>query len=223
MKGAEARRERNRAEMRQSVLDAAQKLVTERGIEGLSLRGIARELGYSPAAIYEYFESLEDIVLSLFFEGQDGLTGVLDECIHSLPPETDSPSALLKLADVFRNQALASPELYRFTYNVMKQPKEPKLDEETAGVGLESLILTVERGIERGELIDVPPFTIVLAAWTAAHGFVSLEVSDHFAFFHTNNLADVSAANAINDLYHQLMLGVIRGWTTDKGKALIPS
>lgn len=223
MSGALARRERNRAEMRQSVLDAAQKLVTEKGIEGLSLRGIARELGYSPAAIYEYFESLEDIILSLYFEGTDGLTGVLDECINDLPPETDSPTALMKLADVFRNQALASPELYRFTYNVMKQPKEPKLGEETAGVGLESLIRTVEAGIERGELIDVPPFTIVLAAWTAAHGFVSLEVSDHFVFFQTNNLIDDPSADAIADLYHQLMLGVVRGWATEKGKALISS
>lgn len=221
MKGAEARRERNRAEMRQSVLDAAQKLVTDRGIEGLSLRGIARELGYSPAAIYEYFESLDDIILSLYFEGTDGLTVVLDECISTLPPDIDSPTALLRLAHVFRNQALASPELYRFTYNVMKQPKEPKGGEDQAGVGLESLISTVERGIEQGELIDVPPFTIVLAAWTAAHGFVSLEVSDHFTFFQTNNLTDVSGSEAITDLYHQLMLGVVRGWATEKGKALI--
>ena len=223
MKGAEARRERNRAEMRQSVLDAAQKIVTERGIEGLSLRGIARELGYSPAAIYEYFESLDDIILSLYFEGTDGLTVVLDECINTLPPDTDSPTALLRLAHVFRNQALASPELYRFTYNVMKQPKEPKLEQETAGTGLESMMRTVEEGINRGELIDVPPFTIVLAAWTAAHGFVSLEVSDHFTFFQTNNLADVSEAEAITDLYHQLMLGVVRGWATEKGKALLPT
>lgn len=223
MSGALARRERNRAEMRQAVLDAAQKLVTDHGIEGLSLRGIARELGYSPAAIYEYFESLEDIILSLYFEGTDGLTGVLDECIVNMPPDTDSPTALLELADVFRKQALASPELYRFTYNVMKQPKEPKLGEPNTGVGLESLIRTVEQGIARGELMDVPPFTIVLAAWTAAHGFVSLEVSDHFAFFQTNNLIEVPGTDAITDIYHQLMLGVIRGWATEKGKALLPT
>lgn len=222
MKGAEARRERNRAEMRQSVLDAAQQLVTERGIEGLSLRGIARELGYSPAAIYEYFESLEAIILSLYYEGTDGLTGALAECIQHLPPETDSPTALLKLAEVFRNQALASPELYRFTYNVMKQPKKPQPGEENAGFGFEPLLLTVEQGINRGELIDVPPFTIVLAAWTAAHGFVSLEVSDHFEFFRANHLTELQGLNPVSDLYHQLMVSVVRGWVTDKGKTLLP-
>lgn len=222
MKGAEARRERNRAEMRQSVLDAAQKLVGDKGIEGLSLRGIARELRYSPAAIYEYFESLEDIVLSLYYEGTGGLTGALDACIKNLPEGTDSPTALLKLADVFRDHALATPELYRFTFNVMKQPQSPKLEEDTAGVGLESMLLMVEQGIKRGELIDVPPFTIVLAGWTSAHGFVSLEVSDHFEFFQTNNLVDIQGADAVANLYHQLMLGVVRGWTTEKGQALIP-
>lgn len=220
MKGAEARRERNRAEMRQAVTDAAQKLVGERGVEGLSLRGIARELGYSPAAIYEYFESLDDIVLSLYYEGTGGLTGALDDCCANLSPETDSPSVLMQLADVFRRHALAEPELYRFTYNVMKQPKNP--DAATDG-GLGSVLREVARGIERGELIDVPPFTITLACWTAAHGFVSLEVSDHFTWLRGVGVTDIEGDDAVAAIYHQLMLGVVRGWVTEKGRSLLPS
>lgn len=221
MIGAEARRERNRAEMKQSVLDAAEKLVSEKGIEGLSLRGIARELGYSPAAIYEYFESLEDIVLCLYYEGADGLTGALDHCCENMSPETDSPTVLMQLADVFRDHALATPELYRFTFNVMKQPKDAASATDGQG-GLGSVLHAVARGIERGELIDVPPFTIALACWTAAHGFVSLEVSDHFTWLRDAGVTDIEGDAAVAAIYHQLMLGVVRGWTTEKGKALIP-
>lgn len=223
MKGAEARRQRNRNEMRQSVLGAAQRLVTERGIEGLSLRGIAREIGYSPAAIYEYFESLEDIVLSLYYEGTEGLTGALDKCCENLPSDANSLTALLRLAYAFRSHALASPELYRFTFNVMKQPGRPKTEETSESAGFGSMLKEIERGVERGELLDVPPFTIALALWTAAHGFVSMEVSDHFEFFHTNGLTDDGSPDTVTEMYHQLMLGVVRGWATEKGRALLPS
>lgn len=222
MRGAEARRERNRAEMRQAVLDAAQKLVGEKGIEGLSLRGIARELGYSPAAIYEYFEGLDDIVLTLYFEGTDGLVVEMSNCLSNLPAETDAPTALMEVAKVFRDHALSAPELYRFTYNVMKQPKNPDevTDQQT---GLGGLISVVTRGIERGELIDVPPFTIALACWTAAHGFVSLEVSDHFTWLRNVGVTDIEGDDAVAAVYIRLMRGVVRGWATEKGKALLPS
>lgn len=223
MKGAQARREKNRAEMKQAVLDAAQKLVGEKGIEGLSLRGIARELGYSPAALYEYFESLDDIVLSLYYEGTDGLTTVLAEVCESQPEDTDSLSMLIKLGTAFRAHALQAPELYRFTYNVMKQPKEPEASDDPLEGGLGSILRVVHRGIEAGELRDVEPFVIVFALWTGVHGFVSLEVSDHFSWLRETGLTEVEGQEAISALYQQIMLGVLRGWATEKGEALLPS
>lgn len=223
MKGAQARRERNRAEMKQAVLDAAQKLVGEKGIEGLSLRGIARELGYSPAAIYEYFEGLDDIVLSLYFEGTDGLTTVLAEVCESQPEDADSLSILMKMGTAFREHALQAPELYRFTYNVMKQPHEPDMTDDPLEGGLGSLLRVVHRGIDADELLDVEPFVIVFAMWTGAHGFVSLEVSDHFSWLRETGLTDVEGQNAISELYQQVLMGVLRGWATEKGKALLPS
>lgn len=195
----------------------------DRGVEGLSLRGIARKHGYSPAAIYEYFVSLEDILMCLHYEGADGLVGALGECCKSMPEGTSSPMVLLKLGDVFRKHALKDPELYRFTYNVMKQPKDPERASEMDEGGLGAVLREVRRGIERGELIDVPPYTIALAAWTAAHRFVSLEVSDHFSWFRNTGVSDIEGEDAVAAIYHQLMLGVIRGWTTDKGRALLPS
>lgn len=217
MRGAEARRARNREEMRQAVLDAAQQLVAEKGIEGLSLRGIARELGYSPAAIYEYFESLEDIVLSLYYEGTGGLTTALDECVQSQSPETDSLTVLMELGRVFREHALKDPELYRFTYNVMKQPHGDEGPESPDQGGLGSVIRMVQRGMERGELIETEPFVIVFALWTGVHGFVSLEVSDHLSWLRQEGLTEVEGQAAVTALYQQIMLGIVRGWATPNG------
>ena len=61
--------------MRAAILDEARRLLTEEGASALSMRAIARALGYSPAALYEYFPGKEDIFNALYFEGAGGLAG----------------------------------------------------------------------------------------------------------------------------------------------------
>ena len=44
-------------------IEAAEKILREDGIEGLSIRKIAAEAGYNSATLYNYFEDLEHLVL----------------------------------------------------------------------------------------------------------------------------------------------------------------
>lgn len=50
------------------VLDAARTVFAEAGIEGASIREIAKKAGYTPGAIYSYFESKEAIYAALLDE-----------------------------------------------------------------------------------------------------------------------------------------------------------
>lgn len=62
-------REHAVAEVRRSlVLDAARSAFFELGLDGASLREIARRAGYTPGAIYSYFSSKEDIYGALLGE-----------------------------------------------------------------------------------------------------------------------------------------------------------
>ncbi|WP_422086271.1 TetR/AcrR family transcriptional regulator [Variovorax sp.] len=66
------------------VLDAARAVFLEAGIEGASIREIARRAGYTPGAIYSYFESKEAIYGALLDESIQRLqTAVADA------PESD--------------------------------------------------------------------------------------------------------------------------------------
>jgi AcrR family transcriptional regulator len=47
------------------VLDAAQQVFLERGLEGASIREVAKRAGYTPGAIYSYFSSKEAIYAAL--------------------------------------------------------------------------------------------------------------------------------------------------------------
>ncbi len=54
--GAKGRRARYGEEMRQDILQAAREIIAEEGAGALSIRGIARRIGYSAPALYEYFD-----------------------------------------------------------------------------------------------------------------------------------------------------------------------
>lgn len=63
---------------RELVLDAARAVFLEAGIEGASIREIAKRAGYTPGAIYSYFDSKEAVYASLLEESLDRLHAAVD-------------------------------------------------------------------------------------------------------------------------------------------------
>ena len=55
--------------MRHAILDAARDLFVSEGYRNVSIRKIAERIEYSPAAIYSYFPSKDDIFFALAEEG----------------------------------------------------------------------------------------------------------------------------------------------------------
>ncbi len=64
------RRARRRQETIGEILVIAQEIMTEEGVNGLSLAEVARRLGVQPPSIYKYFPSLMAIYDELFRQGQ---------------------------------------------------------------------------------------------------------------------------------------------------------
>jgi AcrR family transcriptional regulator len=67
--GIKERQERDREAVRRAILDAARDLFVSEGYQNVSIRKIAERIEYSPAAIYSYFPSKDDIFFSLAEEG----------------------------------------------------------------------------------------------------------------------------------------------------------
>ena len=67
--GIKERQERDREAVRRAILDAARELFVTEGYQNISIRKIAERIEYSPAAIYGYFPSKDDIFLALAEEG----------------------------------------------------------------------------------------------------------------------------------------------------------
>lgn len=175
---AVARRERGRQEMREAILVAARRILAEEGVDALSMRAVARAIGYSPAALYEYFTAKEDLEQSLYFEGAGGLEGRLQSTLASLPPAATAAEALTALGHAYRAYALDQPELFRLIF-FRRGPIAPagRPGEDGSSGGFDSLLNVITRGIENGEFVSVPPPVLALTAWSVVHGFVVLELS----------------------------------------------
>jgi AcrR family transcriptional regulator len=67
--GIRERQDRERQAVRQAILDAGRDLFVSDGYRNVSIRKIAERIEYSPAAIYSYFPSKDDIFYALAEEG----------------------------------------------------------------------------------------------------------------------------------------------------------
>ncbi len=67
--GVKERQERDRQAVSRSILDAARELFVTHGYQEVSIRKIAERIEYSPASIYSYFPSKDDIFFALAEEG----------------------------------------------------------------------------------------------------------------------------------------------------------
>jgi AcrR family transcriptional regulator len=67
--GIKERHERDREAISRAILDAARELFVAEGYQHVSIRKIAERIEYSPAAIYGYFASKDDIFFALAEEG----------------------------------------------------------------------------------------------------------------------------------------------------------
>ena len=88
--GIKERQERDREAVRGSILDAARELFVSEGYRNVSIRKIAEKIEYSPAALYGYFPSKDDIFYALAEDGfrllHHNQGGTLDEELAALEP-----------------------------------------------------------------------------------------------------------------------------------------
>ena len=99
------------------VLAAARSAFLELGLEGASLREIAKRAGYTPGAIYSYFSSKEEVYGALLGESLERLNAVVgaaDAAPDRRPVSSHGETARLRQAQrTLRAKATAFFEFYR--------------------------------------------------------------------------------------------------------------
>ena len=180
--GTIERRERERIELRQRILDAARELFATHGYEAVSMRKIAETIEYSPTAIYVHFRDKA----ALFHElcGQDflALAGVLQE----LAAVADPVERLRRIGDAYITFALQHPNHYRLMFMTRADPaavaptEEDLRDKGNPTVDAyaflkQAVTQAMQAGRLRPELRD--PDLVAQVLWAGVHGIASLQIT----------------------------------------------
>lgn len=91
-------KKREKTEVRKKqIVDAARKLIVRRGSEHVTIRGLAKEVGISEAAIYRHFRSKRDILSFLADDLTENLLHDVDHMEENDTPSLDAIENTLKI------------------------------------------------------------------------------------------------------------------------------
>lgn len=164
--------ETKRSSIRGTILDAAKGIVEEEGFEGLSIRKVAKEVGYTPGSIYQYFDNKEGLLRALI---QSGYQAIMASTMKPLDPGLSIREAIIARFKAYTKAALRSPEYYKavmLSEDPMVQSMTHVLSatHEEPPKGLKMLISLLEKGVEEGVFKPVDTRNTAQVLWTANFG-----------------------------------------------------
>jgi AcrR family transcriptional regulator len=168
-----ARRERQKAETRQAILDAARELFVSDGIEATTMRAIAVKIGYTPTAIYHHFRDKQALIEELCMAD----FGALGQAMYRIGRIENPVERLRRLGLAYADFALDNPSQYRFMFmtehsHEHHDARNPKPDQDAYEFLLATVTEAIESGAMRPELSD--PQEMAQMMWAGVHGIVSL-------------------------------------------------
>src|SRR5436190_9811034 len=178
--GIKERQERDREAVARAILDAARELFVTDGYQEVSIRKIADRIEYSPAAIYSYFGSKDDIFFALAEEG----FRLLFSYAQDTPPSDDPGDTLRWMFWRYYAFSKEHPEYFALMFLDRSVPRIRDHWDRFGFVGemKHDMVGRVQKAIAAGACpADTPPHTVFRLLLTAAHGAAALRLCDRLA------------------------------------------
>jgi len=185
-----------------AIIQTAWRQIAQLGAPALSLRGIARELGITAPAIYNYYPDRDALVTALIVEAYTSFGDAQLAARDSIPPD-DLEGRLMATGWAYRQWALTYPERYQLIFGTPLPGYVAPMEQvfPAAARSLSALVSVVDALRLAGRLNapDFPaphpdfvpafekwhqfggeyhPFSLSVAIliWARVHGIVSLEI-----------------------------------------------
>jgi AcrR family transcriptional regulator len=186
-------------QLRDVILEASRAIIAEHGLQALSAREIARRIEYSPGTLYNIFENLDDIILTI--EGQ--MLDRLLETVTALPSTTDARLRVRQLAHAYLQFSHDNPKLWNllFEHHLPAGTETPPWYRAKLNAAMAQVEAAVAPLIPSASPEQLRRNASVL--WAGVHGISSLSTADKLA-----NVSQHSAAQMIDDLVGLYLTGL---------------
>jgi AcrR family transcriptional regulator len=176
-----ARREREKIEMRQLIVETAMQMYLEEGYDKLSLRGIATRIEYAVGTIYLYFKDKHELFHAMHEWAFDKLLKDI-EPLHFI----ENPIERLRaLSRIFIDFAFKNSELYDLMF-ILNEPMCAEINFEDWECGRKAYHLlhqTVKEGIEQRYLKGDNADMLAFIFWSSTHGMLALKMRNRLRMY----------------------------------------
>jgi AcrR family transcriptional regulator len=175
------RKEREKAEMRQLILDGAHRIFKEKGYDGLNIRAIAEAIEYSPATIYLYFKDKNEIYFGLQYEAAKAKKEHFEPVTH-----IEDPWERLKaFGQRYIEFGLQYPDWYNLIF-ITRAPMDHIENQASWQLGIsvhQFFVDTVQACVDHRYFKSTDAETIAFTLWCYAHGVVSLFIRERMRMY----------------------------------------
>jgi AcrR family transcriptional regulator len=180
--GVKERQERDREAVSRGILDAARELFVTHGYQEVSIRKIAERIEYSPAAIYSYFPSKDDIFFAL---AEEGFRLLFSYGASPRPAvEGDPMDAIRAMFWRYYEFSKEHPEYFALMFLDRSVPRISQDWNRFGFVGemRGQMIVRIQQAIESGAFpAGTEPYAVFRILLTSLHGAATMKLCDRLS------------------------------------------
>lgn len=170
---AKNQRPYHHGDLRRSLIRAGTKMIEEKGLDGLSLREVARAAGVSHTAPYRHFRDKADLIAAIAQKGFEQLTGDATAAAgrHAKDPREQFVAASVQYVLFGVRQPRMAHLLFGGVIDMKTAPRSLKAASWAAFQLVETII---DSGKETGVFRDRDTMELAVATWSGIHGLAQL-------------------------------------------------
>ena len=164
--------------LRQALIEAAHRLISERGLEAFTIADACRLAGVSTAAPYRHFADRDALVAAVAARGFDRLAERTRAARDAHP--VGSLDAIVAMGQAYVAFVTQEPALFQLMWGAPHgaepNPETQASGQQCFGVLLEAIdAFRADRGLQ-----DMATLAIAMPLWTIVHGTASLVLGGRF-------------------------------------------
>lgn len=160
-------------DLKNALIKAGVEILSKEGVNGLSLRKVAKRAGVSHSAPYAHFADRQSLIAAISTEGFKQLYAELDAAVS---PYSNEPQSQLKEgARAYVQFAMNNTDTFNIMFSgVLEKEKDYPAFVEASRKTFERVVEIVRACQDAGVLRPAPSELMAVSVWGQLHGIVSL-------------------------------------------------